>query len=168
MAESKSIRDRARSLADDAQKRLQDTQGITRDAARKGAARMALGVIDLQRSAFNASMDGLDKLEKRTARVLHDTARSASWVPEEGKEVVDEWINTTKKGRTEFRKSMDKSFDLLKHYFERVQTDGAPKKKAAKKSAAKKPVKKSTAKKPAKKKTAAKRKPAAKKKTSAS
>ena len=167
MAKSKSVRDRARTMAEEAQKRLQDTQGATRDVARKGAARMALGIIDIQRNAFRASMDGLDKLEKRTAKVLHDSARRASWVPEEGKDVVDEWIHTTKKGRADFQKSMDKSFDLLTKYFDRVHKENAPKKKAAKKSPKKKSAKKSAAKKSTKKKTAAKRKPAAKKKSGA-
>lgn len=160
MAKSQSVRERAQSFADRAQKSFKDSQDTTREAARKGAVHMALNVIEFQRKAFNASMDGLGKLEQRTAKLLHDMAKRASWMPDEGQEVVDEWIKTTKAGRADFQKSMSTSFDLVQGYFERVDKGAAPKKKAAKKKTA---AKKSAAKKPAKKKAAKKK--AAKKKT---
>ena len=118
----------------------------TRDAGRERTAQMALSVIELQRKTFDGTIKGVGKLQDQTGKMLHKIAQSASWVPDEGKQVVDEWNKATHRGREEFQKTMDKSFDLLSHYFERV-------KKGAPAAAAKKPA--------AKKRAAAKKKPAA-------
>jgi hypothetical protein len=164
MAKSKSMRDRAKSLADSAEKSIKETSDATRDAARKGSVKMALRAVEMQRNAFKTTMKGLERLEKITAKGMHDLVKRSSWIPNEGKDVVDEWIDTAKKGRADFHKSMDTSFDLMKHFFERVD-----KGKAGKKTSAKKSTKKSTAKKSgAKKKSAPKKKSAAKKKSTAS
>jgi hypothetical protein len=131
--------------AADAMRRAADR---TREAGSKRAADMALRTISLQRKAFNGAIRGIGTLQDRTGKVLHRFAQNASWVPDEGKQVVDEWNKATKRGRDDFQKTMEKSFDLLKHYFERMQKGGpvpkktpAAKRKAAtkKKAAAKKP-----------------------------
>ncbi len=121
----------------------------TREAGSKRAADMALRTIALQRKAFNGAIRGLGTLQDQTGKVLHRFSQSAAWVPDEGKQVVDEWNKATKRGRDDFQKTMEKSFDLLEHYFERVKAGGpAPKKKTvAKRKAATK--KKAAAKKPA-------------------
>lgn len=115
----------------------------TREAGARRAADMALRTIELQRKAFNTAIRSLGGLQDQTGKMLHRFAKSASWVPDEGRQVVDEWTRVTKRGREEFQKTMEKSSDLLTQYFERVKKGGAaPKKKAAakRKSAAKKPA----------------------------
>jgi hypothetical protein len=125
----------------------------TRDAGSKRAADMALRTIELQRKAFNGAIRGIGSLQDRTGKMLHQFAKSASWVPDEGRQVVDEWTKVTKRGREDFQRSLDKSFDLLSQYFERVKKGGpAPKKKTAakrKRSARKTSLKRDASKSPA-------------------
>lgn len=109
-----------------------------REAGRKRAAEMALATIELQRKTFNGAIRGMGSLQDQTGKMLHRFAQGASWVPDEGRQVVDEWTKATKRGREDFQKTMEKSFDLLTHYFERVKKGAAPAKKkpAAKRKAA--------------------------------
>ena len=104
----------------------------TRDAGRERTAQMALSVIELQRKTFDGTIKGVGKLQDQTGKILHKIAQSAAWVPDEGKQVVDEWNKATHRGREDFQKTMDKSFELLTHYFERVKKNGPAPKAAAK------------------------------------
>ena len=143
---------KAASNATDAARRAADWG---REAGRKRAAEMALATIELQRKTFNGAIRGLGTLQDQTGKMLHRFAQSASWVPDEGRQVVDEWTSASKRGRDDFQKTMEKSFDLLAHYFERVKK-GAPaakkktstKKKSATKRKASTKRKKSAARKP--------------------
>lgn len=118
----------------------------TRDAGRERTAQMALSVIELQRKTFDGTLKGIGRLQDQTGKMLHKIAQSAAWVPDEGKQVVDEWNKATHRGREDFQKTMDKSFDLLSHYFERVRKGtpakkhAAPKKRAAAKKKAAEPA----------------------------
>jgi len=107
----------------------------TRDAGRERTAQMALSVIELQRKTFDATLNGIGKLQDQTGKMLHKVAQSAAWVPDEGKQVVDEWNRATHRGRQDFQKTMEKSFDLLTHYFQRVKKGQPAKKHTAKKRA---------------------------------
>lgn len=123
---------------------MQRAKDWTRDTGRERSAQMALSVIELQRKTFDNTLKGVGKLQDQTGKMLHKMAQNSAWVPDEGKQVVDEWNKATHRGREEFKKTMDKSFDLLAKYFERVKK-GEPHKKAAARKRA-----------PAKKKTKAK------------
>lgn len=131
------------------------------------AMKLALTVIDFQKTTFDNTFKLLQQLQEQSEKMVQELVKHAAWMPPEGKALVDEWVRTLRGGRSEFKKSVDKSFDLITDYFERVQKEAkkkpAPKKRpAAKKKAAakKKPA--------AKKKAAPKKKPAAKKKAAAS
>ncbi len=147
---SAKARKRGKKLVKDAQKGLQN---VNRENTRKQAIRLALSVVEFQNTTFDNSIDAIGKLQNRSGKLLHRVVKDASWVPGEGKDVVDEWIHAVKKNREDFKKSSDKSFSLVVKYLKRLERESgkaAPKKKAA------------TKKKVAKKKTATKRKVAAK------
>ncbi len=140
--------------------------------ARRQALKTALQLVELQQKTFDGAFKLIEQLQDHSEESVRNTLEGADWMPDEGKQVVEEWVNTLRKGSSAFEKTIDKSFGLVSKYLERVQREtGAPKKKPAKKKAAAKKLtakKKSTARKtPAKKKTAPKKKPAAKKKSAA-
>jgi hypothetical protein len=146
------IADKAQALAGNLRKDLgKRIDGAGGDAKIK-AAKLAVMLIKLQRSAFDKAFKLLSQVQERGDKLVKNHVEDASWLPAEGKEVVKEWSRTLNDGRAEFQKTVDKSYDLLGTYFERIQKSGKP---AARKAAA--PVKKSPAgkKKPATKKSAA-------------
>jgi len=107
-----------------------DAAHRAREMGRERTAEMALRVIDLQRRTFEGTLKGIGKLQDQTGKMLHRVAETASWVPDEGRQVVDEWNKATHRGREDFQKTMSKSFDLLEHYFKRVKSGEATKKAA--------------------------------------
>ncbi len=163
---AKKVMDKAQSMADNAWKELNnrvEDVGVTTKQRSAGA---AVTLIKLQRSAFNGTLNLLAQVQKRGDTLLKERVEEASWMPAEGKEIIKEWNRTLNDGRVEFQKTVDKSYDLLRVLFERVEkknqilakqrvakssgaakaASGAPKqapvkrKPAAKKSAAKKKV----------------------------
>lgn len=150
-------------LRDNFEKRAEETTEQTR----KRAIRLTLSAVDFQKTTFDSAFGALSRLQSQSEDMVGGMLNNADWLPKEGKAVSKEWVKLLRAARSDFKDTVDKSFDLISDYLERVEAGKPSKKKAAKKKAA--PKKKSTAKrKPAaKKKTAAKRKTAAKKKTAA-
>ncbi|MCH7960080.1 MAG: hypothetical protein IID08_08115 [Candidatus Hydrogenedentes bacterium] len=147
---------RAKDLVKRARKRI---QSVNADSTRRRAAQLTVGVIDFQKAAFDNTIDFIGKLQEQTGKMLHEAVDNLSWVPGEGKEVVDEWIKTVNKGRKDFKHSTDKSFDLISKFVKRIEREQSAKKPTAKKAAKKKAAKKKTA----SKKTATRKKAPAKK-----
>lgn len=149
----------------DARKRIEKARDEARDAAQHRVAQVAVSIVDFQKSTFNSTVDGIGRAQEQAGKALHNLAKKAKWAPEELGEAVDEWNATTKRAREDFKKSMNKSFDLLHKVIERARkSKPAAKKATAKKTAAKKkPAKKKAAKRKAapKKKAASRKKPAA-------
>jgi hypothetical protein len=161
---------RTEKLRDQLEARAEDTA----DQTRRRAAKLALSVVDFQKTTFDNTFKVITQLQEQSEKIVTSMLNDADWMPKEGKAVVKEWTNLLKSARRDFEKTVDRSFDLISDLLERVgDAKPAKKKKAAakKKTAAKKKPaakKKAAAKKPAaKKKATAKKKPAAKKKTAA-
>lgn len=153
---------RTEALRDSLEKSAEDTA----EQATRRAAKLALAVVDFQKTTFHNTFKVLGQVQDQSTKAVSGMLLDAEWLPQEGKQVVREWSRVLQDGRKEFEHTVDKSFDLVTHFLKRMQ-DGKPTKKkaaAAKKPAAKKPAAKKTAvKKPAAKKAVPAKKPAAKK-----
>lgn len=152
----KGARRRATKLVKQARKRI---KSVTGESTKKRAAQLTLSVIELQKAGFDNVIDIIGRLQEATGKTLHKTVEGISWVPGEGKQVVDEWVKTVNKGRQDFKRTTDRSFDLLAKFIRRIEKEQAGKKPSAKKKPAKKSVaaKKAGPKKAGPKKAAAKR-----------
>lgn len=141
----------ARRRGERAVKEAEKTMESAREQTQKRAARLAMNVVDFQKSTFDSSIDALGRLQKRSDKLVRRAVKDATWMPGEGKDVVEEWVSTMEKARADFKRTTDKSFDLVLRYLKRLERgDGA----------AKKPAKKSTKKKAAAKRKTARKKPA--------
>ncbi|MFM1919205.1 MAG: hypothetical protein RLZZ303_839 [Candidatus Hydrogenedentota bacterium] len=158
---------RTEALRDSLEKSAEDTAEQTT----RRAAKLALAVVEFQKTTFHNTFKVLGQVQDQSTKAVSGMLLDADWLPREGKQVVREWSRVLHDGRKEFEHTVDKSFELVTHFLERMQ-DGKPAKKKAspaKKSAAKKPVakkpaaKKAAVKKPVAKKPAPAKKPVAKK-----
>lgn len=152
------VANRAEKLKDEISKRAEDAAGQTQRRATK----LMLSVVDFQKTTFDNSFKAISQLQEQSERVLQRLSDEAGWLPKEAKSIVHEWMRMMRAGRVDFKKTVDKSFDLVTDYFDRVaKADAAAPKKAAKKAPAKKAAPKKAAKKAPAKKGA--KKPTAKK-----
>ncbi len=74
-------------------------------------ARMIKNVIDFQKAAFDNSFSAMAMLQdqaERTGKMFLES--SIVPIPEEGKKIMDEWVQAFKKGRDEFKRAVDESY----------------------------------------------------------
>ena len=55
----------------------------------------------------------------------------STWLPQEGKELIKEWVNIYKKGRIDLKNAADKNYKKVEEYFAAAET--VPKTKGTKK-----------------------------------
>ena len=119
-----SIRRRVCNRAEKVKENLSGQAEETREQARRKAIEAALGLVDFQQKTFDGTFKLIKQFQSHSEKAVKDMAHKAEWMPEEGKEVVDEWVNTLRRGSAEFQKVVDKSFDLFENYLERVKEEG--------------------------------------------
>lgn len=88
--------------------------------ARHQALKLMLAVIDIQKTAFDHTLSVLAQAQDASAKAVTRLVKDAGWMPAEGKDVVAAWVKLLLHSRQEFQKTVDKSFDLVTDYLERV------------------------------------------------
>ena len=134
--------------------------------------RGAKEAVGLERKMFKGALDVFDMVHKKAGKTMEKALSDNDYVADEARQVAKEWSRVVKVARAELKTAIEKSFDLVEQYLDRVAKQGTtaspkPAKAASAKPAAKKKAaaKKPAVKKPAAKKPVAGKKPAAKKKT---
>ena len=74
-------------------------------------------MIDFHKSTFHNSYNAMVMLQDQTEKMLNTFFSQANWVPQDLKNVVGEWVVSYKKGRDEFKKSVDENFRRVEDYF---------------------------------------------------
>jgi len=128
-------------------------------------------LLKIRQGAMKTGLSLIGKTNKQVDKIIRDRVKEQEWMPEEGKECLDEWADMLDSGLKEFTRVVDSSFEKMLKLVERSgkkKTSGKCKGSAAapsscKAESAEAPAKKTTAKKATTKKAPAK-KPAAKKK----
>lgn len=95
-------------------------------AAKRRAAKLALGIIDFQKSTFEHTLAVVGRAQDASAELLTGLLKESDWVPAEGKQVAQEWTELLARGRQEFEKTLNKSFDLITDYIARQEYVAAP------------------------------------------
>lgn len=117
---------KARSLTENLRKDLGKRIDGAGNEAKAQTAKLAVMLIKFQRSTFDKAIKVLSQVQKRGDKLVNQYAHESSWLPAEGKQAVKEWSRTLDHGRAEFQKTVDKSYDLVRMYFERVQKTAKP------------------------------------------
>jgi hypothetical protein len=74
-------------------------------------------LIDFHKSTFHNSFNAMTMLQDQTEKMLNTFLGQANWVPQDVKKVMGDWVTTYKKGRDEFKKSVDENFKRVEDYF---------------------------------------------------
>jgi hypothetical protein len=56
-------------------------------------------------------------LQEQTERAGNTILDQATWLPEEGRKAVQDWIDAFKKGREEFKSMVDENYKRVEAYF---------------------------------------------------
>ncbi len=79
--------------------------------------RLLKQMLDFNKATFDNTFNAMVMLQEQAEKMANTLLEQAVWLPEEGKKAVNEWVNTYKKGREEFKKSVDDGFKKVEEYF---------------------------------------------------
>ena len=74
-------------------------------------------MIDFNKATFDNTFNAMVLLQEQTERMINTFVEQATFLPEEGKKILNDWIQTYKKGREEFKKAVDESYGKVEAYF---------------------------------------------------
>lgn len=92
------------------------------------SAKIAKQMIDFQKTTFDNTFSAMVMLQEQTERMAGTLLDQATWMPEEGRKAVNDWVKAYKKGREDFKKSVDENFKKVEDFFKSFN----PEKKAKK------------------------------------
>jgi len=72
--------------------------------------KIAKQMIDFQRTTFGTSFNAVAMLQEQTEKMFNTSLEQTFWVPEEGRKIINEWLESYKKGRENFKKAVDENF----------------------------------------------------------
>jgi polyhydroxyalkanoate synthesis regulator phasin len=78
---------------------------------------IAKQIIDFNKAAFDNTFDTIKILQDNTEKTVKEFVEKATFFPDEGKKVIIDWVETCKKGRTDFKSAVDDSFKTVENIF---------------------------------------------------
>jgi hypothetical protein len=74
-------------------------------------------MIDFHKASFDNSFNAMVMIQEQTEKMAKTFLDQANWLPEDGKSVLSQWVGAYKKGRDDFKKSVDENFHKVDEYF---------------------------------------------------
>jgi hypothetical protein len=74
-------------------------------------------MLDFQKTTFDNSFNAMVLLQEQTEKASVTLLDQATWLPEEGRKAIDEWIAAYKKGREEYKTLVDENFSKVEEFF---------------------------------------------------
>jgi glutamate/tyrosine decarboxylase-like PLP-dependent enzyme len=91
---------------------------------------IAKQMIDVHKTTFENSFKTMVAMQDQAEGMVNTWLEQAPWMPQEGKQVLGQWVAACKKGRDGYRQMVDESFEKAQDLF----SSTAPQTKAKKSS----------------------------------
>jgi polyhydroxyalkanoate synthesis regulator phasin len=73
-------------------------------------------MVDFNKGAFNNAFNAMVMVQDQSETLANTMLNQATWMPEEGKKAVREWVDTFKKGREEYKKTVEEAFKKVEAF----------------------------------------------------
>jgi len=67
-------------------------------------------MLEMNKLACDNTFQTITTIQEQTEAMTRKMTEQATWMPEEGRKAIDEWLNTYKTGRDNFKKMVDDAF----------------------------------------------------------
>lgn len=81
-------------------------------------------IVEFQKQAFDSTFNALSALQDQQRELMSRLLEGAPAVPGEMKQLLDEWTRAVETGREQFRDTVDRSFETVESYLERLAGEG--------------------------------------------
>jgi hypothetical protein len=75
-------------------------------------------MLDFNKTAFDNSFSAMLTIQEQNEKMVSTFLEQAAWIPEEGKKLIQEWVDTYKKGCGDFKKTADDNYKKVVDFFE--------------------------------------------------
>ena len=73
-------------------------------------------MIAFNKTAFDNSFNAMVMVQEQTERMVNTFLVQSTWLPDEGKTVISDWVKAYKKGREDFKKLVDQSYKRVEDF----------------------------------------------------
>ncbi len=74
-------------------------------------------MIQLNKTVFENTLSSMAVLQDQMEKATNTFLEQATWLPAEGKKVIEEWVKACKKGRENYKSAVDESFKRVEAFF---------------------------------------------------
>jgi hypothetical protein len=74
-------------------------------------------MLDFNKTAFDNSFYAMSTIQEQNAKMVNTFLEQASWMPDEGKKVIRDWVDAYKKGCEDFKKAADENYSKVDEFF---------------------------------------------------
>lgn len=74
-------------------------------------------MIEFNNAAFNNSFNTIVTLQEQMEKATNALMDQATWLPEEGKKALRDWVGACKEGREKFKATVDENFKKVEEFF---------------------------------------------------
>jgi polyhydroxyalkanoate synthesis regulator phasin len=82
------------------------------------ANQMLKQMLEFNKAAFDNSFNAMLTISEQNEKMVNTFLEQATWMPEEGKKLIKEWVETYKKGGQDFKKTADANYKKISDFFE--------------------------------------------------
>jgi len=81
------------------------------------SSKIAKQMIDFQKTTFDNTFNAMVLLQEQAESMAGTLLDQATWMPEEGRKAINDWLKAYKQGREDFRKGVDENFKRVEDFF---------------------------------------------------
>ncbi len=81
------------------------------------------------KSIFDSSFNMISSIQDQSERMLTSFLDKVSWLPDDAKKAITDWVLSYKKGRDEFKVATDEKYEKIADYFLKKENHETPKTK---------------------------------------
>jgi len=74
-------------------------------------------LLDFNKSSFNNAFNAMVMVQDQTETMSSSFLEQATWMPEEGKKAIHDWIKACKKGREDYKRLVDDAYQKVENLF---------------------------------------------------
>lgn len=74
-------------------------------------------MIKLNKTAVGNSFNIMEMVQEQTEKMVETFLNQATWVPEEGRKAIGDWLSAYRNGCDDFKKMIDDNYAKVEAYF---------------------------------------------------
>ena len=78
---------------------------------------IAQQMIQFNKTAFDNTFNAMTMVSEQNEKIVGTFLQQATWLPEEGRKAIENWIQTYKKGCEDFKKQVDENYQKVEEFF---------------------------------------------------